>query len=220
MGGLADQVISLSEGSPKSFSLFYGMDVRLTGLRLEQAEQNLSRTFLSPWLDRRKVAKGPTTAASATDFLGMGLESVLPECYNAQPSPPVTSKIASFTDETLFYMFYAMPGDRMQDLAAKELTSRNWRFHKELKVWCMQEDPAAINVQKQMISPDLTAATGGGGSKAKATATAKLPSPTTAVGKELNAYAVFDPQTWAKVTKELPIRADQLEDRFLRPPSL
>ncbi len=32
-----------------------------------------------------------------------------------------------------------MPRDIMQELAARELTSRNWRFHKELKMWLTKD---------------------------------------------------------------------------------
>ena len=213
MTGLADQVMTLSLTS-KNFSLSYGLDTRATGLRLDQNDQALSKSFISPWIDRKK---SDGKAAASGDLLGFGLESVLPSCYNVQASPPVTSKIANFTDETLFYMFYAMPGDKMQELAARELTGRNWRFHKELKVWIMLEDPASV--QKAMISPDLSGAlpkTPGviGSGKAPTPISNLLQSK----GNSLNTYSVFDPQTWTKISKELPIRADQLEDRFLTIP--
>lgn len=60
-------------------------------------------------------------------------------CYSLTPqiaaNPAV--KIGSFSDETLFYIFYAFPKDQLQELAARELTvSRGWRFHKKLQLWC------------------------------------------------------------------------------------
>lgn len=42
--------------------------------------------------------------------------------------PLVTSKEPS--SETLFYMFYCMPGDMMQMLSACKLHSKGWRYHK------------------------------------------------------------------------------------------
>jgi hypothetical protein len=70
-----------------------------------------------------------------------------------------------------------------------------------------------------MISPDLS------GTLLKTTGvigSGKAPTPISNLlqSKEnaLNTYSVFDPQTWTKITKELPIRADQLEDRFLTLP--
>lgn len=38
-------------------------------------------------------------------------------------------------DETLFYMFYSMPGDEAQLIAADELCGRGWMYHKRWKVW-------------------------------------------------------------------------------------
>jgi NOT2/NOT3/NOT5 C-terminal len=35
--------------------------------------------------------------------------------------PSAQSKMQKFSDETLFYIFYAMPGDVLQDCAAYEL---------------------------------------------------------------------------------------------------
>ncbi|CAG8761015.1 14757_t:CDS:2, partial [Acaulospora morrowiae] len=63
----------------------------------------------------------------------------LPSCYNVQPPPPAQSKIGSFADETLFYIFYSMPRDILQEAAAQELYNRNWRYHKELRVWLTKE---------------------------------------------------------------------------------
>ena len=40
-------------------------------------------------------------------------------------------------DETLFYMFYSMPGDEAQLIAADELSVRGWLYHKRWKVWLM-----------------------------------------------------------------------------------
>ncbi len=45
----------------------------------------------------------------------------------------------SFSDETLFYIFYSMPRDIMQEMAAQELTNRNWRWHKEFRLWLTKE---------------------------------------------------------------------------------
>lgn len=45
----------------------------------------------------------------------------LPACYNVQPPPPGPTKAASFSDETLFFMFYSSPRDALQEVAAQEL---------------------------------------------------------------------------------------------------
>jgi CCR4-NOT transcription complex subunit 2 len=51
------------------------------------------------------------------------------------PLPPPLQKMSQFTDETLFYIFYAMPRDLLQQAAAAELYAREWRYHRELKLW-------------------------------------------------------------------------------------
>lgn len=40
-----------------------------------------------------------------------------------------------------------MPKDSMQEAAAVELTSRNWRYHKELKLW-LTKDPLSEPIQQ------------------------------------------------------------------------
>ena len=45
---------------------------------------------------------------------------------------------AKFQQETLFYIFYSMPGKEAQLFAADELVQRGWGFHKELKAWLMR----------------------------------------------------------------------------------
>jgi CCR4-NOT transcription complex subunit 2 len=45
----------------------------------------------------------------------------LPDCYNVTNVTPIETKIGNFSEETLFYIFYANPGDITQHLAAQEL---------------------------------------------------------------------------------------------------
>ena len=60
----------------------------------------------------------------------------MPFLADTQPSlPPPVNKMNMFSDETLFYIFYAMPRDILQQAAAAELYNRDWRFHRELKLW-------------------------------------------------------------------------------------
>ncbi|KAK9431866.1 hypothetical protein V1505DRAFT_367347 [Lipomyces doorenjongii] len=101
-------------------------DLATLGLNLNQPDNEpLSLTFASPWAETSTTKVEP-------DFH-------LPSCYHVQSAPPQQTKVANFSDETLFYIFYSMPRDFMQEAAAAELTSRNWRYHKELKVWLTKE---------------------------------------------------------------------------------
>lgn len=47
----------------------------------------------------------------------------------------MNQRITQFTDETLFFIFYSCAQDVMQQAAAAVLYARDWRYHKELKVW-------------------------------------------------------------------------------------
>jgi len=58
------------------------------------------------------------------------------------------SNFEKFTLETLFFVFYSMPYDESQLLAASELGSRGWFYHKDLKVWISR----VANVEPTMKS--------------------------------------------------------------------
>ncbi|KAG7444130.1 uncharacterized protein BT62DRAFT_971420 [Guyanagaster necrorhizus] len=95
-----------------------GLDMGYTG--------NLYSTFITPWADQSAAR------SVEPDFH-------LPACYNVQPPPPGPAKVTAFSDETLFFMFYSSPKDALQEIAAQELWNRNWRFHKDLRLWITKE---------------------------------------------------------------------------------
>ncbi|CAG8581931.1 12354_t:CDS:2 [Cetraspora pellucida] len=111
---------------PDLSMLALGSDLTTLGLNLNSPDA-LYATFTSPWSENNQA---------------VGLiepEYHLPSCYNVQPPPPAQSKIGSFSDETLFYIFYSMPRDILQEAAAQELYNRNWRYHKDLRLWLTKE---------------------------------------------------------------------------------
>ena len=55
------------------------------------------------------------------------MEAALMFTFHFQPS--------KWGEDLLFWMFYSNPNDHMQLQAADELYNRNWRFHKEKKIW-------------------------------------------------------------------------------------
>lgn len=73
----------------------------------------------------------------------------LPDCYNVTNVQPIDSKIQNFNEETLFWIFYSCPADVKQQLAAVELHSRNWRWHKKLRVWLTKDE----HMTPQVLSP-------------------------------------------------------------------
>jgi CCR4-NOT transcription complex subunit 2 len=171
-----------------------------TGIEQEdKASPLLSRLLTSPWSEVGSNRRGQNS-----------LESILPACYNVQAPPHAATRLAAFTEETLFYMFYGMPRDRMQEMAARELTlNRGWRYHKEMRLWILASSAAptaasmTAGISQLRISPFPS--------------TSNLDSPTPVHDSALVAsYIAFDPNTWSKVRKEFSIiKEDVLEDRFL-----
>eukprot|EP01134_Creolimax_fragrantissima_P002661 CFRG2661T1 len=111
-------VIRMSDHDMNTLAL--GIDLTTLGLDLNSPEM-LYKTFSSP------LARGPERVDP---------EFSLPSFYLMTPpqSPPL-QKISAFADESLFYIFYAMPRDILQHAAATELYARDWRYHRELKLW-------------------------------------------------------------------------------------
>ena len=68
----------------------------------------LYSTFITPWADQ--------SAAHSVEP-----EFHLPSCYAVNAPPPGPQKAQAFSEETLFYMFYAHPKDALQEVAAQEL---------------------------------------------------------------------------------------------------
>ncbi len=54
----------------------------------------------------------------------------VPSCYLHQPPRLQAGYFAKFQQDTLFYIFYSMPADEAQLLAADELSARQWWYHK------------------------------------------------------------------------------------------
>lgn len=106
--------------------LAQGTDLTTLGLSLNTAEL-LYPTFAYP------LSETPTKREA---------EFVLPYCYYMQSPSLKTSHMSKFQLETLFYIFYNMPKDTLQVLAAKELSARGWSYHKELKIWLTRLDPS------------------------------------------------------------------------------
>ncbi|KIJ54503.1 hypothetical protein M422DRAFT_63817 [Sphaerobolus stellatus SS14] len=123
--GLLGLLALIKGADPDTALLAFGADVATIGLPVGQIG-SIYQNLITPWSD---------ASAAAT----VEPEFQLPACYNVQPPPPGPQKAASFSDETLFFMFYASPRDALQEVAAQELWNRNWRWHKELHHWLTKE---------------------------------------------------------------------------------
>ena len=106
----------------------------------------------------------------------MGPDFTLPSAYTVTNVPPLSSRMSAFADgktnascalhvidfcmlirpiETLFSIFYQHPRDVLQELAAHELISREWRWHKLLRQW-LQKDTRESNSTSALPLVDLT----------------------------------------------------------------
>ncbi|KAF8964330.1 hypothetical protein BDZ97DRAFT_1660429 [Flammula alnicola] len=132
---------------------------------------NLYSTFITPWADQSAAR------TVEPDFH-------LPACYlSVQAPPPGPAKAAMFSDETLFFMFYSSPRDALQEVAAQELWNRNWRYHKDLRLWITKESGTSPSQKVQ----------GGVG--------------------EQGQYTYWDPENWVKERKEMTVLYADLEEK-------
>jgi CCR4-NOT transcription complex subunit 2 len=104
-----------------------GLDMAYTG--------NLYSTFITPFSDQSAAR------TVEPDFH-------IPACYTVSTPPAGPAKAGTFNEETLLFMFYASPRDAMQEVAAQELFNRNWRFHKELRIWLTKDTTTTTTTTK------------------------------------------------------------------------
>eukprot|EP00050_Salpingoeca_kvevrii_P017592 m.66449 g.66449 ORF g.66449 m.66449 type:complete len:210 (-) comp7624_c0_seq2:23-652(-) len=110
-------VIRMTEQDLNTLAL--GSDLTELGLNLNSPDP-LYPTFASPWSDTPLHVREPQFS--------------LPACYSVK-MPQAQRIIPQFSEETLFYIFYSMPQDQMQQAAAIMLYQHDWRYHKEHKFW-------------------------------------------------------------------------------------
>ncbi|KAF0971677.1 hypothetical protein FDP41_009900 [Naegleria fowleri] len=114
--------------------LALGLDLTSLGLNLNATEQ-IYHQFASPFSDIQPPGIIP-------DYR-------VPDCYKLH-MPLHEFHIEKFTDETLLYMFYAMPRDVLQLVAARELTKRGWKYHKPTQLWFIRD----VSVNDFVQTPD------------------------------------------------------------------
>ncbi|KAJ1646400.1 transcriptional regulator [Dispira simplex] len=173
--GLLGLLDTLKTSNPDKSALAFGFDVSKFGLNLA-SRGLLYATFTTPWIDQ-----------SQANLAQIKPEFSLPACYQVRPRRLALERLDRFTDETLFYIFYTMPQDELQERAAQELYRRNWRYHIGMKLWLTKDTSATESSEGREFMK-------------------------TPAGEEAF-YYFFDPSTWQKVRKESVIRYDALEDR-------
>lgn len=123
--------LALAEGpNPALRSLARGQDLAQLGLNM-----NSDTPLLSSYT-------GPFAPPNTHPLRPLEGDYHTPDCYTVKKVAPLQTRINSFSDETLFYMFYSMPRDYMQILVAQELMERKWRYHMGEQMWMMRDDNA------------------------------------------------------------------------------
>lgn len=95
-----------------------------------------------------------------------------------------------------------MPHDIMQELAAQELTARDWRWHKILRQW-LQKDTREANTTSSMQILDLTNG-----------APIAVPPVRVSERVERGVYVFFDVMNWRRERREFVLNYDELDQRF------
>lgn len=125
-------------GPPDQVTMMLGTDLNTLGLDLNRPEP-----LWSDWA-------GPFSSPHSNPIIP---EYRLPAAYSVHNVPPLHTRISSFSDETLFMIFYGQPRDVIQEAAAQELYARDWRWHKKMQQWMMKAkeygDPVPLPSAKE-----------------------------------------------------------------------
>lgn len=162
---------SLSGSSANAALLLtHGVDLTQLGLDLN-SNVPLNNSWLSPWDAGTGVlpvgaaaapvggsggggggggpGSGSALAGSGGKFAG-GKNGEppyeLPSCYFTQPPRLKAAHFSKFQLETLFYIFYELPRDALQLLAARELYERDWNYHGDMKLWFTRAPGSTLSV--------------------------------------------------------------------------
>lgn len=115
--------IKAAETEPALTHLALGTDLTTLGLNLNSPDQ-LHHKFQSPF------SRQPCRLQDIDYFVP---SEYLTNTSIRDKLAPI--KLGRYGEDLLFFVFYSYPGDIMQFAAAAELYNRDWRFHKEERVW-------------------------------------------------------------------------------------
>ncbi|CAF1330746.1 unnamed protein product [Rotaria magnacalcarata] len=116
------QMIQQAEKSPETSTL---LNCDLTTLGLSMDSQNdLYPSFLSPFSDSQARPYEIDYQVPFEYQMGLQIREKL---------PPLNFN--TLNEDTLFFLFYLFGNDHVQLLAAAELYRRDWRYHKEERIW-------------------------------------------------------------------------------------
>nr|POE87715.1 isoform 3 of ccr4-not transcription complex subunit 2 [Quercus suber]POF00909.1 isoform 3 of ccr4-not transcription complex subunit 2 [Quercus suber] len=169
--------------------ILMGQDVSVLGLDLDSPDPILP-TF-TPF---------PSQVSSGSQFNYHDQftvpEYTLPSAYTVTNVPQISSRISAMSD-----------GDNDQELAAMELSAREWRWHKVLRQWLQKDSPANLTQASAIV--DLATNTPVGTQPVRV-----------AERVERGVYVFFDPTNWRRERREFTLDYDQLDFRSgVQPPA-
>ncbi|UJR27435.1 hypothetical protein I4U23_008724 [Adineta vaga] len=116
------QIIQQTEKNPDTSTLL-NCDLTTLGLSME-SQNDLYPSFLSPFSDSQARPYEIDYQVPFEYQMGMQIREKL---------PPLNFN--TLNEDTLFFLFYLFGNDHVQLLAAAELYRRDWRYHKEERIW-------------------------------------------------------------------------------------
>ena len=196
-------------------AVIMGHDLSTLGMDLDSPEP-LHPTF-SPF---------PAAGSSGSEFnfheRHVVPDFTLPSAYTVSNVPLLSSRMSAFADgqsghqlpttetpplthttETLFSIFYQNPRDIVQELAAQELTSRDWRWHKVLRQWLQKDSPTSSSTNPSSSALPLRDLTNGH----------PIGVPPVRMGErgEKGVYVFFDAMNWRRERRWLDLDYEHLE---------
>ncbi|XP_078481207.1 CCR4-NOT transcription complex subunit 2 isoform X2 [Ciona intestinalis] len=115
--------IKAAETDPTLVHLALGNDLTTLGLNLNSPD-NLYHKFQSPF------SRQPCRLQDIDFFVP---SEYLTNAHIRDKLAPI--KLNRYGEDLLFFVFYSNPGDVLQLAAAAELYNRDWRYHKEERIW-------------------------------------------------------------------------------------
>ncbi|CAF0949560.1 unnamed protein product [Rotaria sordida] len=116
------QMIQQAEKNPDTSTLL-NYDLTTLGLSME-SQNDLYPSFLSPFSDSQARPYEIDYQVPFEYQMGLQIRDKL---------PPLNFN--TLNEDTLFFLFYLFGNDHVQLLAAAELYRRDWRYHKEERIW-------------------------------------------------------------------------------------
>ncbi|KAK0815683.1 transcriptional regulator [Friedmanniomyces endolithicus] len=172
-----------------------GQDLSTLGMDLDSPDPIYPTFTPFPLLPER-------SSGSNFDFFERNVvpDFTLPSAYTVTNVPPLERRMGAFSDETLFSIFYQNPNDYRQELAAIELTARDWRWHKILRQW-LQKDTREVSTGSLPII-DLAP-------------TLPVAAPTVRLGErtERGVYVFFDAMNWQRQRREFVLDYGELDHK-------